>query len=197
LRLTPHQSIIFCDVPPTDRQQLESILRDHAVPLSEQISNVRRWSMACPALPTCGLAITESERVLPGIIDQLQDELAKLGLHDERLTIRMTGCPNGCARPYNADVGLVGKAKGKYTLFVGGRTFGDRLNFIHRDLVPEEEIVATLVPLLAFFKQHGQPGESFGDFCHRQGNDALLAWSEDFEVARPLGDSKQHRNIEA
>ena len=131
-----------------DRGRLEQILRQHGVPLSEQISQVRRWSMACPALPTCGLAITDSERALPGMIDQLEVELRRLGLDDERFTIRMTGCPNGCARPYNSDVGLVGKAKGKYTVFVGGRTLGDRLGFIHKDLVPADEVVPTLVALL-------------------------------------------------
>lgn len=175
IRLTPHQSILFTDIEEYDRDRLESILRRYGVPLTEEISTVRRWSMACPALPTCGLSITESERALPGIIDQLEVELERLGLSSERFTVRMTGCPNGCARPYNSDVGLVGKAKGKYTLFVGGRTEGDRLNFVHKDLVPEEEVVATLVPLLEFFKAERQDGESFGDFCHRQGNERLLA----------------------
>ncbi len=177
LRLTPHQSIIFADVEPADRARLEQILSRHQVKRSEEISTVRRWSMACPALPTCGLSITESERVLPGMIDALEVELEKLGLQDERFTIRMTGCPNGCARPYNSDIGLVGKAKGKYTVFVGGRTLGDRLNFIHKDLVPDDEIVPTLVSLFAFFRQAREGTETFGDFCHRQGNDALLAWS--------------------
>ena len=84
--------------------------------------------MACPALPTCGLAVTESERVMPEIIDQLEVELEKLDLQDEVFTTRMTGCPNGCARPYNSDIGLVGKTKDKYTIFLGGRVLGDRLN---------------------------------------------------------------------
>ena len=102
--------------------------------------------MACVAWPTCGLAITESERALPGMIDQLEVELAKLGLSSETFTVRMTGCPNGCARPYNCDIGLVGKAAGKYTVFVGGRLLGDRLNFIYKDMVPTDEVVPTLVP---------------------------------------------------
>jgi sulfite reductase (ferredoxin) len=131
--------------------------------------------MACPALPTCGLSITESERVLPGMIDELEQVLQRLGLQDERFTVRMTGCPNGCARPYNSDIGLVGKTKGKYTVYVGGRLLGDRLNFIYKDLVPTEEVVATLVPLLEFFRDQRLAGESFGDFCHRQGAEALAA----------------------
>jgi sulfite reductase (ferredoxin) len=136
--------------------------------------------MACVAWPTCGLAITESERALPGIIDDLEAELAKLGLSGERFTVRMTGCPNGCARPYNADVGLVGKAKDKYTIFLGGRLLGNRLNFIYQDLVPEEELVQRLVPVLAYYKQDRQNGETFGDFCDRKGGADLLAWAEQY-----------------
>jgi sulfite reductase (ferredoxin) len=180
IRLTAHQSILFTDVAPGDRERLELILRDHGVKLSEEISNVRRWSMACVAWPTCGLAITESERALPGIIDQLEVELAKLGLSSETFTLRMTGCPNGCARPYNCDIGLVGKAVGKYTIFAGGRLLGDRLNFNFRDMVPADEVVPTLVPLLAYFKQDRQEGETLGDFCHRKGRDELLAWTDAF-----------------
>jgi len=175
MRLTPHQGIIFCDLKEGDRQPLEEILRKHGVPLTEDISTARRWSMACPALPTCGLAITESERVMPSMMDQLDVELAKLGLADEVFTTRMTGCPNGCARPYNSDIGLVGKTMGKYTIFLGGRVEGDRLNFIYKDLVPQEEVIPTLVPVLAYFKEARQPGEAFGDFCHRIGAEGLLA----------------------
>lgn len=174
LRLTPHQSIIFCDIVPDDRGRLEEILRRHGVPLSEDISSVRRWSMACPALPTCGLAVTESERILPSLIDQLEAELKNLGLEQEVFTTRMTGCPNGCARPYNSDIGLVGKTKDKYTIFLGGRVLGDRLNFIYKDLVPTDKVVLTLVPVLRLFKEGRHDGESFGDFCHRVGNDELL-----------------------
>jgi sulfite reductase (ferredoxin) len=175
LRLTPHQSIIFCNIRPEDRDRLEKILRRHNVPLTEDYTTVRRWAMACPALPTCGLAVTESERIMPEIIDQLEVELQKLGLHDEVFTTRMTGCPNGCARPYNSDIGLVGKTKDKYTIFLGGRVFGDRLNFLYKDLVPTAEVVPTLVPLLQNFKENREAGESFGDFCHRIGKDSLLA----------------------
>ncbi len=181
IRLTAHQSILFTDLATGQRRPLEQILRTHGIPLLDQISAARRWSMACPAMPTCGLAVTESERALPGIIDQLEAELAKLGLSEEVFTIRMTGCPNGCARPYNADVGLVGKTLGKYTILVGGRRLGDRLNFIYQDVVPAEEVVATLLPLLVFFKQDRQPGETFGDFCHRQGAEGLAAGTAEVE----------------
>jgi sulfite reductase (ferredoxin) len=175
IRLTPHQSVIFCDVAPQDRDRLIEILRRHNVPLTEDYTTVRRWSMACPALPTCGLAVTESERVMPQIIDQLEAELKKQGLENEVFTTRMTGCPNGCARPYNSDIGLVGKTKDKYTVFLGGRVFGDRLNFIYKDLVPTHQVVPTIAPVLSYFKAARHDGESFGDFCHRVGKDALLA----------------------
>ena len=174
LRLTPHQSLIFCDIRPDDRGRLEEVLRRHGVPLSDDYTQVRRWSMACPALPTCGLAVTESERIMPSLMDQMEAELKNLGLEDEVFTTRMTGCPNGCARPYNSDIGLVGKTKDKYTIFLGGRVFGDRLNFIYKDLVPTDEVVPTLVPVLRLFKEGRQDGESFGDFCHRVGKDELL-----------------------
>lgn len=182
IRLTPHQSILFTELDPADRPALENILRQHGVKLHDEISEVRRWSMACVAWPTCGLAITESERALPGIVDQLEVELAKLGLSRERFTLRMTGCPNGCARPYNCDIGLVGKASGRYTLFVGGRLLGDRLNFIYKDMVPAAEIVPTIVPVLACFKEHREEGETLGDFCHRRGLAELVAWTEQYSA---------------
>ena len=174
LRLTPHQSIIFCDLQEQDLQRLESILRDHGVPLTEETTAARRWAIACPALPTCGLAITESERILPSMLDGLESELEKMGLGDEIFTTRMTGCPNGCARPYNSDIGLVGKTADKYTIFLGGRVFGDRLNFIYKDLVPTAEVVPTLVAVFQYFKSARHPDETFGDFCHRCGAEHLL-----------------------
>jgi len=180
LRLTSHQSILFTDIDPARRHELEQILREAKVPLSEDISTVRRWSMACVAWPTCGLAITESERALPGIIDQLEVELAKLALDRDEFTVRMTGCPNACARPYNSDIGLVGKTLGKYSLFLGGRRLGDRLNFLYKDLVPAEEIVSSLRPVLAFFKSQRNPGETLGDFCYRQGPEKLAEFAEHF-----------------
>lgn len=167
--LTPHQSILFSDISPVDRAGLEAVLRRHGVRLSEESSNVRRWSMACVALPTCGSAVTEAERALPGLIDELETVLEQIGLSGERLTVRMTGCPNGCSRPYNADIGLVGKTVGKYTIYLGGRLLGDRLAFIFKDLVRLEEIVPGLVPVLNRFKAERHDGEGLGDFCHRIG----------------------------
>jgi len=184
IRLTPHQSILFTDLDEADRPRLEALLRSHGVKLHDEISNVRRWSMACVAWPTCGLAITESERALPGIVDQLEVELDKLGLADEKFTLRMTGCPNGCARPYNCDIGLVGKAAGKYTIFVGGRLLGDRLNFNFRDMVPAADVVPMIVPLLAYYQQSREQGESLGDFCHRKGHEDLIGWTDRYMAVR-------------
>jgi sulfite reductase (ferredoxin) len=108
----------------------------------------------------------------------VEAELARLGLSNERFTIRMTGCPNGCARPYNCDVGLVGKARGKYTVFLGGRLLGDRLNFIYKDMVPEEEVAATLAPVFAYFKHARETNETLGDFCLRKGAEDLAAFAD-------------------
>lgn len=175
LRITGHQGLIFCDLEEGDKQKLESLLTSHGVPLTEQVSNARRWSMACPAMPTCGLAITESERALPGIMTQIEEELAKLGLQDEVFTTRMTGCPNGCARPYNSDIGLVGRAKEKYTMFLGGGTLGYRLNWIYKDMVPADQVAPELAKVFAEFKAKRTAGETFGDFCDRVGKEELLA----------------------
>ena len=182
LCLTAHQSILFTDIVDSDRAKLESIIKKNSLPLSEEISTVRRWSIACVALPTCGLAITESERVLPSLMDEMEKVLDEMGLDKEWFTVRMTGCPNGCARPYNAEIGLVGKAKGKYTIFVGGSRLGTRLNFIYKDMIPLEQIVSTLRPLFAAFKENRQGEESFGDFCDRMGKEQLLICSGDSPV---------------
>jgi sulfite reductase (ferredoxin) len=183
IRNTAHQSMLFTDVRPEDKAGLEAILRKYGVPLSEDISQVRRYSMACVAWPTCGLSITESERALPGMIDQIEVELARLGLSSERFTIRMTGCPNGCARPYNCDIGLVGRARGQYSVFVGGRLLGDRLNFLYKDYVPAEDVVATLTPIFVHYKLQRHSGETLGDFCLRQGQAALLAFADKHQEA--------------
>jgi sulfite reductase (ferredoxin) len=173
IRMTGHQSVIFTDIEEGDKEKLISLIQQNNTPTTEQTSTVRRWSISCVALPTCGLAITESERRLPSIIDSLETPLAKLGLDKERFTIRMTGCPNGCARPYNADLALVGKAKGKYTFFAGGGWLGNRLAFIYKDLVPDDQVIEEFVGIFSAFKANRQGEESLGDFCTRVGRDDL------------------------
>jgi sulfite reductase (ferredoxin) len=177
-RLTPLQSLILCDIEPAQRRTVEAILADHGIRPVEELSLLRRYAIACPAFPTCGLSITESERVMPQLIDALDAELARLDLSGERISVHMTGCPNGCARPYTPDIGLVGKTLGKYTILVGGNATGTRLNFIYKDLVPFDEIVPSLSPLLARFKAQRHNGESFGDFCQRLGKEAVAADAE-------------------
>ena len=161
-RMTCQQSILLADLDPSWKPEIEALLEEYGIAQVERYSTVRRWSMACPAMPTCGLAVTEAERALPTIMDQLEVALTTLGLESDRFTVRMTGCPNGCARPYNADIGLVGRSAtrnddgtpgpGTYTVFLGGRTLGDRLNVEFKDYVPFDRVVPELVPVFARYK---------------------------------------------
>ena len=165
--LTPQQSILFNDLDESQIKELESILTEHNVPLLHELSNARRYSMACPSMPTCGLAVAESERVMPDFITEVENTLAELGLADTQLTIRMTGCPNGCARPYTADIALVGRRPGVYHLFVGGRLAGDRMADLYAADVKIESIIETLMPLLNKFAAERNPEEGLGDFYQR------------------------------
>jgi sulfite reductase (ferredoxin) len=180
LSITAHQSVLFTDLTSEQRDPLETILRANGVKLDGEISQVRRWAMACVAMPTCSLAVTESERIMPDVMTQIEADLSRLGLEDEKFTIRMTGCPNGCARPYNADIGLVGKTKNKYTIFLGGTLRGDRLAFLYREIVPLDELASTLVPVFAYFMRERQDGETLGDFCHRKGAQGLLLFADSY-----------------
>src|SRR5947208_3246850 len=173
VHLTPQQNLLLTDVPGGWRAAVEAILTTCGVPAEGAISRVRRWSMACPAMPTCGLAIAEAERALPGVIDELERELERLGLADVRMTVRMTGCPNGCARPYTADLAFVGRSADKYTIFVGGSVLGTRLATAYADLVPRRRLVAQVRPLLERYRAERLPGEGLGDFWCRIGVDEL------------------------
>jgi sulfite reductase (ferredoxin) len=175
IRLTPSQDILLCDLPCGAKRQIDRLLDEHGIPRPERLSELRKYSLACPALPTCGLALSESERVLPSLLPMLEAELKRLGLDEETITVRMTGCPNGCARPYQSDIGIVGRSGDKYTLFVGGHVLGHRLNFELRDLVPLAEIVPLLVVLLEHYKSDRLKNEGFGDYCHRLGAGRLRA----------------------
>jgi len=175
VRLTPMQDILLCDLPETAKSVIEKTLREHGVLPPERIALIQQHSMACPAIPTCGLAISEAERALPKIVDQLEVELKRLGLDHENIGIRMTGCPNGCVRPYQSDIGIVGRSGDKYTVYVGGNLIGDRLNFELKDLVPGPQIVPLLVPLFEIFKKEKQNSEGFGDFCQRLGQAQIKA----------------------
>jgi sulfite reductase (ferredoxin) len=169
VRFTPQQNLLLTDI--LDRQVglVERILADHGVAPPSALSAVRRWSMACPALPTCGLALAEAERVLPDVLTELERELESVGVADTPLTVRMTGCPNGCARPYTADLAFVGRSLRKYAVFVGGSMLGTRLGTLYADLVPRDRLVATVRPLFERYRGERFVGERFGDFCHRVG----------------------------
>jgi sulfite reductase (ferredoxin) len=180
VHLTPQQNLLFANVAEADKETVERILAEHGVH-PERLSEARRWSMACPALPTCPLALAESERVLPALVDQVEVMLSELGLQNERIVIRMTGCPNGCARPYTADLAFVGRNLGKYMVFVGGNPEGTRLNQELADLVPFEKIVELVRPLFVRWRDERLPAEGFGDFWTRVGLDSAIA--EEVEVA--------------
>jgi sulfite reductase (ferredoxin) len=169
MRITANQDLLLCGLSSADLPVLEGMLDAHGIPRPNRVSLARQNAMACPAIPTCGLAISEAERALPTIMTELEKALEELGLANELLNVRMTGCPNGCARPYQSDIGIVGRSGEKYVVYVGGGVAGDRLNRELRDLTPRGEIVSTLVPLLRRWRDERSPGEGFGDFCTRAG----------------------------
>ncbi len=144
--LAPHQNLFLTDLSQDDVDEVEAVLQVHDA-LPGELSAARRYSMACPALPTCGLALGDAERALPGLIDVLEAKLLALGLDDQPFTIRMTGCPNGCARPYSADLGFVGRGPGLYDVYVGGRLAGDRLADLYAAKVKLAKIPELLTPL--------------------------------------------------
>ncbi len=171
--LMPSQDIILSEIDPADRGRIEAILREHAVRLVDDMLPVERWALACPALPTCGLALTEAERVRDDMVAAIASRLRRWGLEGERLSVRITGCPNGCARPYSGDIGIVGRVPGYYSLYVGGDFEGTRLNQLLADRLDIAGLADTLDPLFGLFAAERMPGEGFGDFCHRLGMPAL------------------------
>ncbi len=173
VRLTAQQNLILAGIAPADRETVDAILERHGVEPMDAVHPVRRLAMACPAIPTCGLAVAESERVLPALIRDICAMVDELGLADSPVSVRMTGCPNGCARPYLGDIGLVGTTLGKYDVFLGGDPGGARLNRLYAPSVPFDTICATLRPLLAAFAAERDPGEAFGDWCERLGVPSL------------------------
>lgn len=181
-RLTPNQNLIISNVSDDDREQITELLREFGMENSQQASPLRLHSMACVAFPTCGLAMAESERYLPSLIDRIDERLEVHGLRDEAMTIRMTGCPNGCARPYIAEIGLVGKGPGQYNLYLGAGFAGDRLNKLYRENIDEEEILAALDPLFARYARERNNGEHFGDFAVRIGAVAEVRAGREFHL---------------
>jgi sulfite reductase (ferredoxin) len=186
VRITPQQSILLTDVAEEAIHQIDAAFRSHGVRLVEDITPARRWAMGCPALPTCSLALAESERVLPGLVGEIETELDNLGLGDEPIAIRMTGCPNGCARPFTAELAFVGRTLDKYNIYLGGNAEGTRLTEIYAEAIPTRDLVATVLPLFESWAEDRCPGERFGDYCDRIGVDELREHVElESRVPRP------------
>jgi sulfite reductase (ferredoxin) len=173
--LTPSQDILLSNIERTDRPALHELLRAHGVVMAQDLTPLARWALACPALPTCGLALTEAERVRDPLVAAIEARLERQGLRGERISLRLTGCPNGCARPYTGDIGLVGRMPGFYALYVGGDFEGSRLSFNLVDKLAEAAVPDVLETLFAFFARERSEGESFGDFCERVGAEPLRA----------------------
>jgi len=167
VRLTASQNILLVNIRPEHRSDIKQLLSEHGVSVHNTFSGTRMASMACPAMPTCGLALAESERTLPGILTQVEGLLAELGIPEEEIIVRMTGCPNGCARPYMAEIAFVGKGPNKYQIYFGGNEASTRLNWVYKDSVKGEDLLNELRPVLARYVQERQANERFGDFCHR------------------------------
>ena len=169
-RLTGNQNLILANIEPAHRARIQAILEDNgAGPKAEQLTALRRDALACVALNTCSQAFAEAERYLPQLLDKLDAVVRAHGLADAGILIRMTGCPNGCARPYLGEIGLVGRAPGRYNLYLGADHAGQRLNKLYREMLDEDGILRELVPLLAAYAAERRPGEGFGDFVVRTG----------------------------
>jgi sulfite reductase (NADPH) hemoprotein beta-component len=179
-RITPNQNLVIANVPTSQQAEIERIAREAG--LLAPWSGLRRNSMACVALPTCGLALAESERYLPELVDALDQKLAAHGLSADDIVIRMTGCPNGCARPYLAEIGLVGKGPGRYNLYLGAAFDGSRMNKLYAEDLDHAGIVAALDPLFAAFAKERQKGERFGDYAIRSGAIAASGNGTDFHA---------------
>ena len=164
--LTGNQNLVIADVVEKDKEKIDKLLDKWK--LNKYISGIRRNSLACVALPLCGMAFAEAERYLPSLVDKIEEYIKTLDLLEEDIILRMTGCPNGCARPYLGEIGLVGKSPGKYNLYLGAGFTGNRLNKLYAELLSEEEILTALRPILADYALNKNKAERFGDFVVRK-----------------------------
>jgi sulfite reductase (NADPH) hemoprotein beta-component len=168
-RLTANQNLVIGGVTAEQKPRIEGLLKQYKLDVPERITGLRLNSMACVALPTCGLALAESERYLPQLVSELDEVIEECGLHHDAILIRMTGCPNGCARPYLGEIGFVGRAPGKYNIYLGAAHDGSRLNKLYKPSVKAEEIVNELAPIIRRYATEREEGEHFGDFTIRAG----------------------------
>ncbi len=190
--LTPSQNAILYDIRPEDKDDITQILAEHGIKREDEIDTLERYSMACPALPLCGLATTEAERILPSILGRIRATLTKVGLPEEHFIIRMTGCPNGCARPYLAELGFVGNGPNQYQLWLGAAPNQTRLSQVYLEKMNADDLETTLEPIFVFFKKRRKKGETFGNFCNRMGFDAIREFAATYKPRSP-GRSPDHR----
>jgi sulfite reductase (NADPH) hemoprotein beta-component len=180
MRLTANQNVMVANVGRDQRAAIEEIVARYR--LVQPASGLRRNAMACVALPTCGLALAESERYLPDLLTALDDKLAAYGLSEDDIVIRMTGCPNGCARPYLAEIGLVGKGPGRYNLYLGAAFDGSRMSKLFAEDLQHDGIIAALDAVFAAYAKEREPGERFGEFVIRAGFVARTGNGADFHA---------------
>lgn len=182
-RLTANQNLVISNVSPENRPKIQQLLEKYKLADSHVKSAMRLNSMACVALPTCGLALAESERYLPDLITELEDLLEESGLSQDAITIRMTGCPNGCARPYIAEIGLVGRGPETYNLYLGGGFVGDRLSKLYKDSIKGSDVKEALRPIISGYAREREDGEKFGDYVIRAGHVKETIQGKDFHAA--------------
>ena len=167
-RLTPSQNLTISGVSTAQKSVIEAILVKHGLAGENDRSALRLNALSCVALPTCGLALAESERDLPAILEKFETVLDEAGLRNDAISLRITGCPNGCARPYLAEIGFVGKAPGKYALYLGAKYNGTRLNRLFSPSITIDDAVTTLSPIIKRYAIERRNEEGFGDFCDRE-----------------------------
>lgn len=175
VRLTAQQNILLTDIEDGQRAAIEELLSSYGIATDPAAAGAYRFAMACPALPTCGQAVAEAERVFPAVVKLIETDLAELGLAHEQISFRMTGCPNGCARPYMGDIGFVGRTRDLYNVHLGGDFNNTRLNTLYAQSVKTQDLPATLHPLFVLWRDERQAGEGFGDYCYRIGLEELKA----------------------
>uniref|UniRef100_A0A7S1FZF0 assimilatory sulfite reductase (ferredoxin) n=2 Tax=Corethron hystrix TaxID=216773 RepID=A0A7S1FZF0_9STRA len=181
MNMSPTQSIILCDIDPKDKADVEQILKDHGILSLEEVDPLARLSMSCPALPLCGLAMTEAERIMPSYIERMRALLVKMNINEEEILMRMTGCPNGCARPYMAELAFVGDGPKSYQVWLGGSpVLAGRTAFPYKSKVKDDVMEDCLEPVLAMFIEKRQQFEAFGDFCYRMGVDAIEEYANNY-----------------
>jgi len=173
VRLTSQQNLYFSGIRDSDRPGLTALLREHGIAEPEELPPLLRHAIACPALPTCAQAITESERIMPQVVAEIQAELNTAGLAEDVIHLRTSGCPNGCSRPYTAEIGIVGASVDMYTIYLGASPLGTRIGAVFAQNVKRAEIPGRLRPVIEYYRDARRPGEGFGDFCYRMGIEAL------------------------